>query len=69
METIVSVLAFQHGRVPPTLNYEEPDPRCPIQVIHGEPMPLDLPTALILSYTRHGQAAAVVLEGPGNLAP
>jgi 3-oxoacyl-[acyl-carrier-protein] synthase II len=69
LETIVSVLAFQHGRVPPTLNYEEPDPRCPIQVIHGEPMPLDLPTALILSYTRHGQAAAVVLEGPGNLAP
>ena len=63
LEAIVSVLAFQHGVVPPTLNYEEPDPRCPIQVIHGQPMPLDRPTALISQYTRHGQAVAVVLEG------
>jgi len=29
VELIGSVLALMHGRVPPTLNYEEPDPACP----------------------------------------
>jgi 3-oxoacyl-[acyl-carrier-protein] synthase II len=57
------VLAFQHGLIPPTLNYERPDPLCPIHVIHGQPMPLGRPTALLLSHTRHGQAVAVVLAG------
>ncbi len=69
LETIVSILAFQYGQVPPTLNYQQPDPQCPIRVIHSRPMPLDRATAMILSYTRQGQAAAVVLEGPGNPAP
>jgi len=63
LETIVSVLSLQHGMVPATLNYEEPDPRCPINVISGQPMLSECPTALILSYTRHGQAVAVVLGG------
>jgi 3-oxoacyl-[acyl-carrier-protein] synthase II len=63
LEAALSILAFQQGRVPPTLNYEQPDPQCPINVIHGRPMPLDCPVALILSHTRHGQAVAVVLRG------
>ncbi len=63
LEAALSVLALQHGQVPPTLNYERPDPQCPINVIHGRPMPLERHTALILSHTRHGQAVAVVLGG------
>ena len=38
LETAVSVLAFQHGLVPPTLNYEQPDPQCPDQ---RDPRPAD----------------------------
>jgi 3-oxoacyl-[acyl-carrier-protein] synthase II len=63
LEAIAGVLAFQHGFVPPTLNYERPDPLCPVRVIHGEPMPLERPTAMILSHTGQGQAVAVVLGG------
>jgi 3-oxoacyl-[acyl-carrier-protein] synthase II len=66
LEAVLSVLAFRHGRVPPTLNYERPDPQCPVNVIHGRPMPLDRPAALVLSHTRHGQAVAVVLSGANS---
>ena len=66
LEAALSVLSLEHGQVPPTLNYEQPDPQCPINVIHGRPMPLGRPTALILSHTRHGQAMAVVV---GRQAP
>jgi 3-oxoacyl-[acyl-carrier-protein] synthase II len=63
LETALSVLAFQHGLVPPTLNYEHPDPQCPVNVIRGQPLPLRHPTALILSHSPHGQAVALVLGG------
>jgi 3-oxoacyl-[acyl-carrier-protein] synthase II len=56
-------LSFEHGQVPPTLNYEHTDPQCPINVIHGRPLPLERRTALILSYSAQGQATALVLEG------
>ena len=34
-ELAASVLALQHGVVPATLNYEEPDPECPVAVTAG----------------------------------
>lgn len=63
LEAAIGVLAFQHGQVPPTLNYERPDPQCPVNVVHGRPMPLGHPTAMILSHSRHGQSVALVLAG------
>ena len=35
VELIGSVLGLVHGRVPPTLNYEQPDPACPVNVVAG----------------------------------
>ena len=63
LEMVLSVLALQHGQVPPSLNYQQSDPQCPINVIHGRPMSLDRPVALILSHSAHGQAVAVILGG------
>jgi 3-oxoacyl-[acyl-carrier-protein] synthase II len=63
VETAVSVLAWQHGLIPPTLNYEYPDPECPVNVVHGQPAPVERATALKLNHTRHGQAVALVLGG------
>ena len=63
LEMVFAVLAFQHGLVPPTLNYEHPDPQCPINVIHRQPLPIRRPTALILSYSSLGQAVALLLSG------
>jgi 3-oxoacyl-[acyl-carrier-protein] synthase II len=68
LEAAVSVLACQHKLVPHTLNYEHPDPQCPVNVVHGEPRPLDRPTAMVLTHSPHGQAVAVVLAAaPENI--
>ncbi|MEX2027606.1 MAG: beta-ketoacyl synthase N-terminal-like domain-containing protein, partial [Pirellulaceae bacterium] len=35
VELVASVLALAEGRVPRTLNYEQADPRCPVNVVRG----------------------------------
>ncbi len=64
IETAVSVLAIASGQVPPTLNYEFPDPHCPLNVIRGEPLAGASPVALVINRNRTGQAAALVLGPP-----
>lgn len=61
VEMVGSLLALQHGLAPPTLNYERPDPDCPIHVVHGRPLQVVSPVALLVNETRLGQAAALVL--------
>jgi 3-oxoacyl-[acyl-carrier-protein] synthase II len=33
IEFIVAVLAIEHGKIPPTINYEEPDPQCDLDYV------------------------------------
>jgi 3-oxoacyl-[acyl-carrier-protein] synthase II len=61
LDTAFCLLAIEHGQVPPTLNYEHPDPQCPVHVIHGGPLSIAGPNALILSHSPNGQAVALVL--------
>jgi len=63
VEMAASVLALAKGVVPPTLNYETPDPECPVKVVHGEGMPVEKRTAMVLSQADTGQAVAVLLAG------
>jgi 3-oxoacyl-[acyl-carrier-protein] synthase II len=64
VEMAASVLAIATGIVPTTLNYEFPDPTCPVNVVHGQPLMTDRRTALVLNQTETGQTAAVVLGPP-----
>jgi len=64
VEMATSVLSLEAGLVPATLNYERPDPNCPLQVIRGEPLSSPGSPALLLNWTHVGQAATVVLAGP-----
>jgi 3-oxoacyl-[acyl-carrier-protein] synthase II len=59
-ELIASLLALQHGVLPPTLNYEVPDPACPLLVAAGSPRPVIRPYVLKVGFTELGQCAAVV---------
>jgi 3-oxoacyl-[acyl-carrier-protein] synthase II len=61
-ELAASVLALHHGTLPPTLNYEEPDPACPVPVVASAPRPVSKPYALKLAFTEMGQCAAVVIR-------
>lgn len=37
VEAIASILAMTHGRVPPTINFENPDPKCDLNYTFNEP--------------------------------
>src|SRR5207247_9640955 len=58
-EPAASLLALTHGLLPATLNYDLPDPACPLPVAR-EPRPVRKPYFLKVSFTELGQCAAVV---------
>ncbi len=60
-EMAASVLALQHGSLPRTLNYQEPDPACPIHV-GTEPRPLSKDVFVKVGVTELGQCAAAVIR-------
>ncbi len=62
IELAASVLALTHGRVPPTLNYEQPDPDCPIPVLAGSPRALTRPYVVKVGFTQMGQCGAIVVR-------
>ena len=64
VEMAASVLAIVTGTIPATLNYEFPDPACPVQVVHGQALSSDKRTALVLSQSEAGQTAALILGPP-----
>ncbi len=61
-ELAAGVVALGHGAVPPTLNYEEPDPACPVHVAAGDVRPLARPHVVKVNFTPMGQCAAVVVK-------
>jgi 3-oxoacyl-[acyl-carrier-protein] synthase II len=63
VELLASVLALETGKVPRTLNYQEPDPECPVNVVRDASLPVDKKTALVLSRNEFGAASAMVLAG------
>jgi len=64
VEMIASVLAIQNDLVPVTLNYEQPDPACPVEVIRDQPLQGAKPSALVLNQASTGQAAALIITAP-----
>ncbi len=61
IELVSSLLALGHGRLFPVLNYETPDPKCPIAAVtNGETLPGD--SFVSLSVTPQGQASAVMIR-------
>jgi 3-oxoacyl-[acyl-carrier-protein] synthase II len=56
-----SLLAMKHGTLPPTLNYETPDPACPVQVL-TKARPIVKPYFVKIGFTEMGQCAAVVCK-------
>jgi len=64
VELACSLLAFQAGTLPATLNYQTPDPQCPVPVV-AQNQPLDQPLALVLSQNPSGQLASLLLARDG----
>jgi len=63
VELAATAVAMPHGAVPATLNYEEPDPGCPVHVAAGElRRPMKRDHVLKVNFTPMGQCAAVVVR-------
>jgi len=62
VELAVSLMALEHGVLPPTLNYETPDPNCPVNVV-ADMQRADKSAFIKLNYNPSGQSAAIVVEG------
>lgn len=60
-EAAVAVQAIVAGEVPVTLNYDYPDPACPVRVVNDAPLKPACPTALLLNHSGTGQTAALIL--------
>lgn len=62
LELVGSILSLRDGNIPPTRNYETPDPACPINIVAGSPLPTKNRVVLKVNVTRSGQASATVIE-------
>ena len=62
LEAIVCVKAIQHGWLPPTINYETPDPECDLDYIPNQARQVDVNATLSNSFGLGGQNACLVLK-------
>ncbi len=65
LELAVSVVGLSHGVIPQTLNYETPDPDCPLNIVAKMPLATSNRVVLSINVTRVGQAAAAIVEVAG----
>ena len=66
VELAASILGMEQGLVPPTLNYEHPDPECPVNVVAGEPLTGRPRTVVKVNLCSTGQAVAVAVRVCGE---
>jgi 3-oxoacyl-[acyl-carrier-protein] synthase II len=64
VEAIFSLLSMQHGRLPPTINYETPDPALPLDCVPNVARDVRLAHAISNSFGFGGQNVCVVLGAP-----
>jgi 3-oxoacyl-[acyl-carrier-protein] synthase II len=61
VEAAICVLALQHQTVPPTINYEHPDPECDLDYVPNTPRPATLRYVMTNSFGFGGHNSVLVL--------
>jgi len=62
VEAIFTILALQRGVLPPTINYETPDPECDLDYVPNEPRPQQVEIGVSNSFGFGGHNACVVFR-------
>jgi 3-oxoacyl-[acyl-carrier-protein] synthase II len=62
VEGIFSVLALSHGIIPPTINYENPDPACDLDYVPNQARKMEIGVALSNSFGFGGTNACVIFR-------
>ena len=64
MQVVAAALAIDHDVIPPTINYEVPDPGCDLDYVPNRARVARVRTALILAHSLGGAHVAMVLGSP-----
>jgi len=62
IETMACALAIQNGIVPPTINYEYPDPECDLNYVPNKAINREVNVAMSNSFGFGGHNATIVLK-------
>jgi len=63
IEAVVSLLTIQNGRIPPTINYEIPDPAIPLDVVPNVARDADVRRVMSNSFGFGGQNLCLIVTG------
>ena len=66
---VAAALAIHHRVLPPTTNYETPDPECPLRIVADGPLAGPLDVVLVNAFGFGGQNAVLVLRAVEPAAP
>jgi 3-oxoacyl-[acyl-carrier-protein] synthase II len=61
VEAVFSILTLQHQRIPPTINYEVPDPAIPLDVVPNKARDARVSHAISNSFGFGGQNVSLVM--------
>lgn len=62
LELVVTIHAIRENIAPPTINWREPDVKCPVDAVPNEARPMPIATALTNSFAFGGINASLVVE-------
>jgi 3-oxoacyl-[acyl-carrier-protein] synthase II len=62
VEGVFSALTLHHGLIPPTINYDNPDPQCDLDYVPNEARKADVKTVLSNSFGFGGTNACVIMR-------
>jgi 3-oxoacyl-[acyl-carrier-protein] synthase II len=62
VEGVFSALSLHHGLIPPTINYDNPDPQCDLDYVPNEARQTDLKIVLSNSFGFGGTNACVIMR-------
>lgn len=64
VDVITTVLAMEHGVVPPTINLKDPDPECDLDYVPNQAREKKIKNALVINRGRGGINCVIVLQKP-----
>ncbi len=62
VEAVFSVLTIKHGVIPPTINYETPDPECDLDYVPNVARQAEVRTAMSNSFGFGGTNASLIFK-------
>jgi 3-oxoacyl-[acyl-carrier-protein] synthase II len=64
LQSVAACLSLRYGMVPPTINYDTPDPQCDLDYVPNRARPARLRTSLVHAHGMGGTTSVIILGKP-----